>query len=255
MIKVQNLKKIYGNSVVVEDVSIELPKGKMIAFIGSNGAGKSTVLSMTARLLKRDGGSVFVDDKKIEDWNHKELAKRLSILKQSNHLNVRLTVKELVAFGRFPYEKENLKAEDIKIVTEAMDYVGLQGLENRYLDELSGGQRQMAYIAMVIAQDTEYIFLDEPLNNLDMKHSVQIMKVLERLTKEKGKTVVVVIHDINYVSCYADYIIAMKNGKIHCHGATKDIINTETLLEIYDMNITIQKVNGKNICIYYREVE
>ena len=127
----------------------------------------------------------------------------------------------------------------------------LHHLENRYLDELSGGQRQMAFIAMVIAQDTEYIFLDEPLNNLDMHHSVQIMKVLRRLVDELGKSVMVVIHDINFVSCYADYIIAMKDGKLICQGDTDEIIEPSILKEIYGIDIQVETINGKRICLYY----
>ncbi len=251
MIALKNVSKKYGNKAVVDQVDLELPKGKIIAFIGSNGAGKSTLISLISRTLKKDGGEVFVDDRELKDWKSGDLSKRLSILKQTNHLNIRLTVRELVSFGRFPYAKGKLTKEDLKHVNDAMEYMGLMGLQERYLDELSGGQRQMAFIAMVIAQDTEYIFLDEPLNNLDMKHSVQIMKVLKRLVNELGKTIMVVIHDINFVSCYADYIVAMKNGKIMKHGETPEIINSETLYEVYGMDIPIQRCCGKNICMYY----
>ena len=142
--------------------------------------------------------------------------------------------------------------EDEKKVEEAIDYMELKELENRYLDELSGGQRQMAFIAMVIAQDTEYIFLDEPLNNLDMRHSVQIMKVLKRLIKEKGKTIMVVIHDINFVSCYADHIVAMKNGQVICQGDTEEVIDENVLKEIYGMDISVKTIDGKKICFYYQ---
>ena len=184
--------------------------------------------------------------------NVSPLAKKLSILKQTNHLNIRLTVKELVEFGRFPYSKGKLTKEDEKKVEEAIDYMELKELEDRYLDELSGGQRQMAFIAMVIAQDTEYIFLDEPLNNLDMRHSVQIMKVLKRLIKEKGKTIMVVIHDINFVSCYADHIVAMKNGQVICQGDTEEVIDENVLKEIYGMDISVKTIDGKKICFYYQ---
>lgn len=251
MISVKNITKKYGEKNVVDHVDLTLPQGKIIAFIGSNGAGKSTLISLISRTLKKDSGDVFIDNKELKSWKNQELSKRLSILKQSNHLNIRLTIRELVSFGRFPYSKGNLTEKDIEKIDSAIEYTGLGKLQNRYLDELSGGQRQMAYIAMVIAQDTEYIFLDEPLNNLDMKHSVQIMKVLRRLVNELQKTILVVIHDINFVSCYADYVIAMKNGKIIQHGDTKEIINSSILNQVYDMNITIQDVKGKHICFYY----
>ena len=183
MIATKGIQKSYGEKKVVDNVTIELPKEKIIAFVGSNGAGKSTVLSIISRTLSKDLGEVYIDEVELKNWKTQVLAKKLSILKQTNHLNIRLTVKELVEFGRFPYSKGKLTKEDEKKVEEAIDYMELKELQDRYLDELSGGQRQMAFIAMVIAQDTEYIFLDEPLNNLDMRHSVQIMKVLKRLIK------------------------------------------------------------------------
>lgn len=252
MIATKGIQKSYGEKKVVDNVTIELPKEKIIAFVGSNGAGKSTVLSIISRTLSKDLGEVYIDEVELKNWKTQVLAKKLSILKQTNHLNIRLTVKELVEFGRFPYSKGKLTKEDEKKVEEAIDYMELKELEDRYLDELSGGQRQMAFIAMVIAQDTEYIFLDEPLNNLDMRHSVQIMKVLKRLIKEKGKTIMVVIHDINFVSCYADHIVAMKNGQVICQGDTEEVIDENVLKEIYGMDISVKTIDGKKICLYYQ---
>lgn len=252
MIATKGIQKSYGEKKVVDNVTIQLPKEKIIAFVGSNGAGKSTVLSIISRTLSKDLGEVYIDEVELKNWKTQVLAKKLSILKQTNHLNIRLTVKELVEFGRFPYSKGKLTKEDEKKVEEAIDYMELKELQDRYLDELSGGQRQMAFIAMVIAQDTEYIFLDEPLNNLDMRHSVQIMKVLKRLIKEKGKTIMVVIHDINFVSCYADHIVAMKNGQVICQGDTEEVIDENVLKEIYGMDISVKTIDGKKICFYYQ---
>ena len=185
IVETEQIRNYIGGDPVVDYKG----KKKIISFIGSNGAGKSTLLSIITRTLSRDSGDVVIENKNLEEWKTEELAKVLSILKQSNHLNIRLTVKELVSFGRYPYSKGKLTLEDEEKVEQAIEYMGLKNLENRFIDELSGGQRQMAYIAMVIAQDTEYIFLDEPLNNLDMKHSVQIMKILRNLVDEKGKTI------------------------------------------------------------------
>nr|WP_312983586.1 ATP-binding cassette domain-containing protein [Clostridioides sp.] len=251
MIKLKNITKHYGKKEVINNVSLELPQNKLIAFIGSNGAGKSTLISIICRTLAKNSGEVFIDDKELREWNNSELSKRLSILRQSNHLNIRLTVRDLVSFGRYPHSQGKLTEEDEKFIDNSLSYLGLTDLQDSFLDELSGGQRQMAYIAMVIAQDTDYIFLDEPLNNLDMLHSVQIMKVLKRLVNELNKTVMIVIHDINFVSCYADYVIAMKNGQIVQDGDTKDIMNSSVLREIYGMDIDIQNIDGKNICLYY----
>jgi iron complex transport system ATP-binding protein len=164
---------------------------------------------------------------------------------------VRLTVRELVSFGRFPYSHGKLTDEDWKFVDEAIHYMELEEMQEKFLDQLSGGQKQRAYIAMVIAQNTEYVLLDEPLNNLDMKHSVQIMKVLRRMVNELGKTIIIVIHDINFASCYSDYIVALKDGKVVKEGTTDEIITQPVLKEVYDMDIQIETINGNKICIYF----
>lgn len=251
MVEVSKVSKRYGNKNVVEDVSIRVEKGKITSFIGPNGAGKSTLLSMVSRLIKKDTGQVFIDGTDIEEWKSNDLAKKISILKQSNHLNIRLTIRDLVSFGRFPYSQGNLSKEDMKHVDEAIQYMELQDMQDKYLDQLSGGQQQRAFIAMVIAQNTEYVLLDEPLNNLDMKHSVQIMKVLRRLVDELGKTVVIVIHDINFASCYSDFIVALKDGKIVKEGPVEEIITSPVLKEIYEMDIDIHTINGNRICVYF----
>jgi iron complex transport system ATP-binding protein len=251
MIKVQALSKFYGKKSVVEDVTVDILPGKITSFIGPNGAGKSTLLSMVSRLLDADSGEVLIDQTDVKKMKSNEFAKRVSILKQSNYMNVRLTIRELVSFGRFPYSKGRLTEEDEKIVDQSLEYMHLTDMQDRFLDELSGGQRQRAFIAMVIAQDTEYILLDEPLNNLDMKHSVQIMKILRRLVDDLGKTVVIVLHDINFASVYSDQIVAMKDGKVVKNGPTQEIIQSAALKEIYDMDIPIQEMNNCRICVYF----
>lgn len=251
MIQVSNLTKMYGLKSVVEDVSIRINKGQITSFIGPNGAGKSTVLSMISRLIAADTGEVIIEGKDISTVKSSDLAKKISILKQSNHVNVRLTVRELVSFGRFPYSHGRLNKEDWVKVDEAIAYMELEEFEDKYLDQLSGGQRQRAYIAMVIAQDTEYILLDEPLNNLDMKHSVQIMKILRKLVDELNKTIIIVIHDINFASVYSDYIVALKDGKVIKEGPADEIISSPILKEIYDMDISIQNFNCQKICVYF----
>jgi iron complex transport system ATP-binding protein len=251
MIEIKGLTKRFGKKPVVEDVTVTIEPGTITSFIGPNGAGKSTLLSMVSRLLEADTGEVLLDQNNVKKWKSSDFAKRVSILKQANYLNVRLTVRELVSFGRYPYSKGRLSAEDDKFVDQAIDYMNLADMENKYLDELSGGQKQRAFIAMVIAQDTDYILLDEPLNNLDMKHSVQIMKILRKLVDELGKTVVIVLHDINFASVYSDRIVALKNGRLMKNGLTREIINSDVLREIYDMDIPVQEQNGCRICVYF----
>ena len=157
----------------------------------------------------------------------------------------------MVSFGRFPYSQGKLTKEDQVYIDEAIRYMELEDMQDRYLDQLSGGQKQRAFIAMTIAQDTEYILLDEPLNNLDMKHSVQIMKVLRRLADDLGKTVLIVIHDINFASVYSDYIVALKDGKIEAQGTVNEIITSLTLKQVYGMDMSIQEINNQKICVYF----
>ncbi len=251
MIEVRDIVKKYGDNPVVDNVSLNIEKGKTTSFIGPNGAGKSTLLSMISRIMKKDEGKVIIDGMELEKWDTKELAKKIAILKQSNNINVRLTIKEIVSFGRYPHCEGRLTKEDTKYVDEAIEYMRLKDIEDRYLDELSGGQRQRAYIAMVIAQNTEYVLLDEPLNNLDMKHSVQMMKVLRGLVDDLGKTVVIVMHDINFASVYSDKIVILKDGKIVKDDITDAIISKDVLEDVYEIDFHIKNINGNNICVYF----
>ncbi|MEC1754796.1 petrobactin ABC transporter ATP-binding protein YclP [Bacillus mojavensis] len=251
MVEVKNVSKQYGGKVVLEETSVTIQKGKITSFIGPNGAGKSTLLSIMSRLIKKDSGEIFIDGEEIGTCDSKELAKKISILKQANQINIRLTIKDLVSFGRFPYSQGRLTEEDWVHINQALSYMKLEEIQDKYLDQLSGGQCQRAFIAMVIAQDTDYIFLDEPLNNLDMKHSVEIMKLLKRLVEELGKTIVIVIHDINFASVYSDYIVALKNGRIVKEGPPEEIIETSVLEEIYDMTIPIQTIDNQRIGVYF----
>lgn len=251
MIEIKNINKSYGNKKVVDNVSFNIEEGKITSFIGPNGAGKSTVLSIISRLLDADSGEVYIDGKEIKEWNSKELSKKLSILKQSNNLNIRLTIRELVSFGRFPYCEGKLKKEDEKIVDNALEYMKLTDIQNKYLDELSGGQKQRAYIAMIVAQNTDYILLDEPLNNLDMKHSAEMMKMLRQMVNDLGKTIIIVIHDINFASCYSDNIVALKDGKLVNNTTTEEMITEDNLSNLYEMNFNIREVNNQKICVYF----
>ncbi|UFT98280.1 ATP-binding cassette domain-containing protein [Radiobacillus kanasensis] len=251
MVVVKEVSKKYGTKNVVDQVSLEIEKGKITSFIGPNGAGKSTLLSMVSRLITQDEGEILIENQEVSKTKSKELAKKISILKQSNHIGIRLTIRELVSFGRFPYSQGKLTKEDKAFIDEAIDYMELRDIQNKFLDQLSGGQQQRAYIAMVIAQNTEYILLDEPLNNLDMRHSVQIMKVLRRLVDELGKTVVIVIHDVNFASVYSDNIVALKDGKVVKMGSKDEIIDRKVLKDVYDMDIQIQDIDQCKICLYF----
>ena len=251
MVEVKNVSKQYGGKTVLEKTSLSIQKGRLTSFIGPNGAGKSTLLSIMSRLIKTDSGEITVDGQEIGACKSNDLAKKISILKQTNQINIRLTIKDLVSFGRFPYSQGKLTDEDWVHINQALSYMKLDELKDKYLDQLSGGQCQRAFIAMIIAQDTDYIFLDEPLNNLDMKHSVEMMKLLKRLVEDFGKTVVVVIHDINFASVYSDHIVALKNGRIVKEGPAEEIIKTSVLEDIYDMTIPIQEIDSQRIGVYF----
>lgn len=249
--QVNRLTKQYDGKRVVDDVTFEIPKGAVISLIGPNGAGKSTVMGMLSRLIARDSGQVDFEGQDIGQWKSKELSKKLAILTQTNQTQMKLSVKELVRFGRFPYSGSHLTAEDEEAVSRAISYMELEDFEDRFIDELSGGQRQRAYIAMVIAQDTEYILLDEPTNNLDIYHATNMMKIVRRLCDELGKTVILVLHEINYAAFYSDYICAFVDGKIAKFGTVKEVINKETLSEIYKVDFEIMEIAGKPLSIYY----
>ena len=249
--QIKNLTKKYDDKAVVDSVSFEIPKGKVISLIGPNGAGKSTVMGMISRLIAHDSGQVNFEGTDITKWKSKELSKRLAILTQSNNIQMKLTVRELVAFGRFPYSGGRITKEDQEIIDKAISYMELEEFQDRFIDELSGGQRQRACIAMVIAQDTEYILLDEPTNNLDIYHATNMMKIVRRLCDELGKTVVLVLHEINYAAFYSDYICAFVDGKIAKFGTVEEVMTKENLSEIYKVGFEIMEIEGKPLSIYY----
>lgn len=249
--EVQGLVKQYDGKPVVNSVSFAIHKGSVTSFIGPNGAGKSTVMSLLSRLIARDSGIVKFEGTTLENWKSKELAKHLAILTQSNHVQMKLTVEELVAFGRFPHCGGRLGQEDQEMIDKAIDYMELGEFRSRFIDELSGGQRQRAYIAMVIAQNTEYVLLDEPTNNLDIYHATNMMKIVRRLCDEMGKTVILVLHEINYAAFYSDYICAFKNGEIAHYGTVEQVMTKDVLSDIYNVDFEILQVEGKPLSIYY----
>ncbi|WP_414841654.1 ABC transporter ATP-binding protein [Enterococcus saccharolyticus] len=251
MIQAQEISKKYENKIVLQNVDLEIPKGKLIAFIGPNGAGKSTFLSLVSRLQPQSSGEIFLDREEVRNWKSKELAKKLAILKQSNAIQLNISVRELVSFGRFPYNRGKLTAEDERIIDQAIEQMELQEMVNDSIHSLSGGQLQRVYIAMILAQDTEYVLLDEPLNNLDMNHANQMMHLLKRLVEEQNKTVLIVLHDINFAAGFADHIVAMKNGEVFATGETETIIQPEVLNKLYGMNIRICEIEGKRFCMYF----
>ena len=258
MITLDRVSKSYGCGRVVDEVSVTIPDGGLTCFVGPNGAGKSTLLSMIARLLPPDEGTIRLDDLDVCTAPGDEVARRLAILRQENHLSIRLTVGDLVDFGRYPHRRGRSRADrapgaatDRLRVEAALDYLHLRALRHRYLDELSGGQRQRAFVAMVLAQDTDYVLLDEPLNNLDMAHSVAMMTLLRRAADELGRTVVLVVHDINFASAFADRIIALRDGRIVADGTPSEFMTVQTMREVFDLDMPIVQVEGRPLALYH----
>ncbi|KFI08888.1 ABC transporter ATP-binding protein [Massilia sp. BSC265] len=251
MIEVKKLSKRHGDQLVVDDVTLTLPASGIVSIIGPNGAGKSSLLTMISRLMPMSAGSVQVDGMDVATTPTRLLSRHLAILRQDNQLVSRLTVRDLVAFGRYPHSEGRLSSNDVDHIDRAVTYMGLEQLQDRFIDELSGGQRQRAFVAMVLCQDTDYVLLDEPLNNLDMKHAQSMMKQLRHAVHVLGKTVVVVLHDINFASCYSDFIVAMRDGKVVHQGTPEETVRPNVLHKIYGMTIPVQHINGKAIAIYY----
>ena len=251
MIEVKNVCKRYSGEVAIGPLNLRIPKGGITALIGPNGAGKSTMLTMIGRLLDMDEGTIEVAGQDVQSTKSAELAKVVSILRQENHFVTKLTVRQLIGFGRFPYTKGRLTPHDEEVISTYIAFFHLEELQHRYLDELSGGQRQRAYVAMVLCQETEYVLLDEPLNNLDIAHSVEMMRHLKDAAQSLGRTIVVVLHDINFAARYADYICACKEGRIVEFGSVDDIIRDDILTSIFNTPVrVIDGPDGKIACYH-----
>ncbi|TYC48544.1 ATP-binding cassette domain-containing protein [Rhodobacterales bacterium] len=253
MIEIENVSFRHGAAPVLQDVCLRLSKGGVTALVGPNGAGKSTLFSLMARLLKLQSGTIRFDGMDVTTAPSMDLARKLAILRQDTHVTARLSVRDLVGFGRFPHHRGRPGADDLEMIERGLDLFELNPLAGRYIDELSGGQRQRALVAMAYVQDTDYLFLDEPLNNLDMHFARALMQRLRSLADDHGKTVVVVLHDINYAAAYADTIVALKAGRIAAQGSPAEIMTAECLGGIYDMDIVIETVRGRPVALHHMD--
>jgi len=247
MIDIDKISKRYGDTTVVDDVSLTIPRGGVVGIVGPNGAGKSTLLSIISRLMKADCGAVHVDGLDVTAAPGRELARRLSVMRQENYVAARLTVRDLVAFGRFPHNRGRPTREDAERVTTAIAFVGLEAMADRFLDQLSGGQRQRAFVAMTLAQDADYALFDEPLNNLDIHHAVSMMRLFRRMGDQPGKTVVIVLHDLNIAATYADRIVVMQEGRVVGDGAPSEVINRRLLSEVFRVDGDIVEIDGRRL--------
>ncbi|WP_449278061.1 iron ABC transporter ATP-binding protein [Leucobacter sp. GX24907] len=251
-IDVSGVEKSYAGHRVLGPVDLTLERGGVTALIGPNGAGKSTLLTIIGRLLDPDSGRVTVGGLDVRSARSKELARVVSILKQENHVMARVTVRQLVSFGRFPHSAGRLTETDEHAIRAAIAFLDLAGFEDRFIDELSGGQRQRAFVAMVLAQDTDFVLLDEPLTGLDMRHAVGMMRQVRAAADALGKTVVLVIHDMNFAAAYADRIVALADGEIVASGTPDEIITPAVLERVFETPVQVVQHEGRRVAIYYR---
>jgi iron complex transport system ATP-binding protein len=251
----EDLYVSYGNINIVEGLNLQIPKGKITTIIGPNGCGKSTTLKTMARILQPKKGIVYLDGEAISKQSTKEVAKKMAILPQAPDTPSGLTVSELVTYGRFPYQSGfgKVTTEDKKIVDWSLTVTGMIQFKDRSVDALSGGQRQRVWIAMALAQQTDLILLDEPTTYLDLAHQLEILELLNELNKNQGRTVVMVLHDLNHAARFADYIVAMRNGKIVSEGEPEKVITSETLKKVFqiDAEIVQDPRTKKPVCLTY----
>ena len=223
----------------------------IIGLTGSIAMGKTTTARAILGFHRASAGSIEVAGYDVASTKSRDLAKILSILRQENHFITRLTVRQLVGFGRFPHSQGRLNRADEEIISRYIDFLDLRDLEGRYLDQLSGGQRQRAYVAMVLCQETEFVLLDEPLNILDMRHSVLMMQHLQRAAAELGRTIMIVLHDINFAAHYADFICTVKDGLITHFGPSSEVMNAEMLSQVFDTPVDVIDGPRGPLAVYY----
>lgn len=254
-IATERLALAYDEHLVVDDLDMEIPQGKITTIIGPNGCGKSTVLKAVGRILKPKGGMVYLNGDDIRNLSTKEVVQKMAVLPQSPQAPAGLTVGELVAYGRFPHQRGfgTLKPEDRKIIQWALEVTRLAELETTAVDNLSGGQRQRVWIAMALAQQTDLILLDEPTTYLDLAYQLEVLELLYRLNREQGCTIVMVLHDLNLAARFADYMIAIRCGDIIKHGVLEQVMTAEVLRETFhiDAQIVREPRTGRPTCVSY----
>ncbi|AGT11375.1 iron ABC transporter ATP-binding protein [Paracoccus aminophilus] len=251
MIRVQDVGYRIGAAQILSEISTELPRGKLTALIGPNGAGKSTLLKLITRLERLQSGRVEIDALDLQTTPTETLALKMAVLSQQTVIASRLRLSELVSFGRWPHHRGRPSAQDRARVALALETFGLTPLANRFLDEVSGGQAQRAFLAMTFAQETDWLLLDEPLNNLDVAHSRALMQRLHELVRQENKSIVVVIHEVNYAAAWADHIVAMKDGRILAEGTPQEVLTESVLSTLYDVPVAVGTHQGRPLVLHH----
>ena len=256
MLRIEDLNLSYGDKPVVQNLNLRVKKGQVVSIIGPNASGKSTILKSIAGIIKPVSGKIFIEEKDISKMDSKKLAQKVSILLQQNKTLDDMSIEELVYFGRYPHKKwfEGFEASDKKIIEEVMKFTNTFALRDKTLETLSGGERQRAWIAMALAQEPDILLFDEPTTYLDLAHQIEFLELVNRLNKETGVTVVLVLHDLNQAARYGNYLFAMKEGKIFAQGSPEDVLNSQNILSIYNIEAKIFNAAGYPIVIPERRL-
>ncbi|WP_433206370.1 ABC transporter ATP-binding protein [Dactylosporangium sp. CS-047395] len=240
-LQARGLRLAYGDHVVVDGLDLDVPTGAVTAVVGPNGCGKSTLLRALGRLLRPQAGEVLLDGRRIERIPTREVARIIGMLPQSPVAPDGLTVADLVMRGRHPHQNwfRQWSAGDESIVTEALEWTDMRDLADRPVDALSGGQRQRAWLSMALAQGTEILLLDEPTTYLDLSHQIDVLDLVARLHRDRGRTIVMVLHDLNLAARYADHVIAMRDGRIVAQGSPADVFTPELLATVFGLQALV----------------
>lgn len=254
-LRAETLRLGYDKAIIIDELNLAIPHGQITALIGPNGCGKSTLLRGLVRLLKPQLGAVYLNGQTIQQTPTKVLARQLGILPQNPVAPEGLTVRELVAQGRYPHQSwfQQWSTDDETAVVQALTITGMTDLAERPVDTLSGGQRQRAWIAMTLAQETAIILLDEPTTFLDLAHQLEVLHLLNRLNQTESRTIVMVVHDLNHASRYADQIVALREGTIQAVGPPAEVITTDLLRSVFGVEAEIihDPRSGAPLCLPY----
>lgn len=252
ILKTRNLKVSYGNKIILKNINLNIKKGEIVTIVGPNGSGKSTLIKALSRCLKPKEGNILLNGKNIKKISTKEIAKEIAILPQNKNIPSDITVGNLVSYGRYPHLKfgKRLGKKDKKIIDWAIKKTNLNNLKERFISDLSGGEKQRAWIAIALAQKPNILMLDEPTTYLDISYQIEILELIKQLNNLFGITIIMVLHDLNHATRYSDSIYVLKEGQIYKHGSPEDVLNKKLLKEIFKINAHIYKDKINN-CPYF----
>lgn len=238
-IKLDGIVVKYGKYRALDDVSFEIGPGEVVSIIGPNGSGKSTIIKSIARILQPASGKIYLDGRELSTFDLPEMAKLIGYVPQNFHYLFYSNVMETVLLGRKPHIKWKVSKQDLDIVQKALDNMGITGMAGKFMDELSGGEKQKVYIARTLAQQPQLYLLDEPTSNLDLKHQIEVLEITKRLTKDQGASIVVALHDLNLAMKYSDKVAMMHKGRLYAFGKPEDVLTVENINNVYGVEAVI----------------